>query len=630
MVFGILFSVLCMGVTAAVYVFAWRFAVSGEDRQLIVSRKVLIPFLIFAAGGFFLCRYLISQNQFVYYWDYGGYWTASYSYMHSLFEEPGETIAALYRSVLYEDYNLILPAVIALPLRIFGDSFRTYVLVNYVCFFAPVMFVLLSGGLKLLRKGQLMEGTGFRLSLYVLLCGLFTFNVFYLAMLAGYIDIACLLPASLTVLLMMDYDAVSLGKRQIIRDVLLSLLLLQTFLFRRYFAFFIVGFVFALAVCSAGTAGEPISNAERGMRNSELPLRRRCEGLLKAAGNLLVIGGTALLILLVFFLPLLKAVVTNHYAEQYAAYDAPLSRKTGDIAVYYGLFVPALAAAGLAAAVWKKRLRRESVFLALCIFGAAASFFRVQAMGVQHIYILAVPFALLALSGIGQVCCLVPSAPGRKAVAAVCAAVLACGCVYGFFPAARQILAPGRKLYPASHQALRRNDLDELQELADYLNSYTVPWHKSFYTLASGPALNADILRSLEKPENDNAVRNELPTADVDLRDGFPNWFFMADYVVVTDPVDLHLPAGTQEVVRALAGEVTSSASPIGRHFRAMKRTFMLGNNTAVTVYQRVSDYEPADIEYLKAYYNGLYPDYPELFSDRFDVVLEDFAQGTG
>lgn len=87
------------------------------------------------------------------------------------------------------------------------------------------------------------------------------------------------------------------------------------------------------------------------------------------------------------------------------------------------------------------------------------------------------------------------------------------------------------------------------------------------YVAASGTVLNADILRSADKPVSFEAVHNLRKTSDVDLRDGFPNGFLDSEIVVTTKPVQLHLAEGTQETVRFLAEEVMNSSSPVGRHF---------------------------------------------------------------
>ena len=51
-------------------------------------------------------------------------------------------------------------------------------------------------------------------------------------------------------LLLKDYDALSLSREQIKRDVYISSVLLCTFMFRRYFAFYVEGYVSGLVLLS--------------------------------------------------------------------------------------------------------------------------------------------------------------------------------------------------------------------------------------------------------------------------------------------------------------------------------------------------------------------------------------------
>ena len=44
---------------------------------------------------------------------------------------------SFFASVNGDDYNNFLPSVVALPLKIFGCEFSTYVLINHVMFLAP-------------------------------------------------------------------------------------------------------------------------------------------------------------------------------------------------------------------------------------------------------------------------------------------------------------------------------------------------------------------------------------------------------------------------------------------------------------------------------------------------------------
>lgn len=157
--------------------------------------------------------------------------------------------------------------------------------------------------------------------------------------------------------------------------------------------------------------------------------------------------------------------------------------------------------------------------------------------------------------------------------------------------------------------------MEQLEALAEYLNGETLNTDQRIYVAASGPVLNCDILRKLYAPDTMNGVPNMYNTSDVDLRDGFPAVLLEADYVVATQPVQLHLNSG-QEVVSYPAELIQDGSSYMGRHFEEIQR-FELDGGVIAKVYVRTSAWEPGDLEQMRDYFNALYPGYEEMFGGR-------------
>ncbi len=568
-------------------------------------------------AGFFLCVFLLRENQYVYYWDSGGYWTNSYTYMNYLFQSPSAAISMLYSSILNLDYNYLLPALIALPLKVFGYTFSTYVLINYVVFLVPAMFVVYSILKKLHASSQCIETTVYGKwtstgiihgSLILLLC----FTNFFMPMLHGFIDVACLLPESLSMLLMIDYDAISLNKRQVFKDILLALLLLSSCLFRRYFAFYVVGYAVGLTLMSVYKAWVSCRGVTGQKKNHV-----RMHAFFSAAANLLIIAGVFLTILLLLFRPFFLKAVTNTYAQQYEGYDTYLLTKIKELVIKFGWVVIIMDIFGLLLSFWTRRYRCVIAFCGVTAVVSVASFFRIQNMGPQHVYIISVPVFLMTAIGMEQLSLIPKKKCLKSAVAVACVVVMAAGFANCYFPESCSALKPASSLFSMKYYPLRRNDISQLHEMADYLNSMTEATGKHIYVCASGHVLNYSLLQSLDKPYAETTVNNLLVTSDVDLRDGFPAQFFTADIIVVTQPVQLHLAEGTQEVVRFLAEEVMDNHSPIGRHFQKTEKSFSLDKNIIAYVYEKTSEYTPDDIQYIADYYSSLYPDYNWLFYDR-------------
>lgn len=596
-------TALCVLVMAAAAVF-WGYCCKLGAGKIHFSKAELALFGVFSFVGLCFFLYIIRQNHYIYFWDFSGYWERSYTTMESLYAQPWQTLKDVYRSVLNDEYNQLLSLLIALPLKLFGYTFVRYTVINYLFYLVPVWFVLLCTVKKAAQCSGLDTGENPLLPTAVILVELLTFSGFYVAIFRGYIDIACLLPASVAILLFVDYDPCTFRRNSWVRDAALSINLLLAFLFRRYFAYFIVGYM-AAWVCYAL------------YRVAATPGKKQREGAaLAAAGHLLVIGGVAGTIMLVFFRKLLFHVLATDYAGQYAAYDAPLTEKVQDVLGSLGGIYFAIALAGIVLSLVFRRGRKILLFLTVAILVSAGMFFRVQNMGCHHVYIIAVSLFVMVSVAIWEMAVLVKEHAKTVSVGISVLAGVLCF-LYGFFPFCRPALAPVSDWFVSAYAPLQRNDIPVLQDLAAYLNEISVGQDRTVYTLASGSILNNSILYCMDMPDRAPAVQNLLSTADVDLRDGFPLDFLRADIVVTTDPVDLHLQEGTQEVVRYLAEQIMDSISPVGRHFEQLDQTYTLDQGVRVLIFRKVSDFEQSDLESLDAYFDARYPDQKEMFHDR-------------
>ncbi len=595
---------------ALYFLFAYQYGLHANKTNALhilsdpMNKRI---FFSFAVAGFFLCLYLILQNRFVYFWDYGGYWTASYTTKDALFRQPIETLKLVYRSILDWNYNHILPLLISVPLKCFGYTFPRYVMLNYLLFLVPVWLITISIIWKQFSfyRPELNSSKSRYVLFTLITLGVSTFPPYYRAMLLGYIDIACIIPALLAILLFMDYDCLSLNKKQILRDILIASLLLTAFLFRRYFAYFGVGYAIALSLYSIYKIFKD---------NKQISLHKR---MFRSLGNLFIIGAFSILTMLLFFRRLVIKTLSTNYAGQYEAYDAPLLPKIESVVTQLGPITITLIVIAIIFAFLSPKARKLTSFCACTFFFTTISFFHVQSMGAQHIYTIAGEACILMILGIDQIINHIRNNRCKCMAAFSFSAIVTFGAVYCFFPTVRQHMPFLSNIYSQTYSPLQRNDLHQLHELAHFLNSLTDHTNKHVYVCASGGVLNSSIMDSLDKPHRNGALHHMYWTADVDLRDGFNPDFLRADYIIITDPIQLHLKKGTQEVVRFPWAEVQNQNSPIGRHFSKMQQSFALDCHVTAYIYEKTSDFELSDYEYLADYYNHYYPGMNQLFSDR-------------
>ncbi|MBQ6773342.1 MAG: hypothetical protein IJP48_04680 [Synergistaceae bacterium] len=582
---GLFIAMLFTGFFAWLFVRAYQFGMKSRHEHLIYDSRTLKFFVSFAVLGALVCYYLLRQYRFIYYWDYGGYWTQSFTLMKELFTYPATGIIKSLHSILYSEYNKLLPMIIALPLKIFGYTFTRYVLVNYICFLVPVCFILAS-----LVKNKLNHNYG----LFALFMA-FTFTPFYRAMLVGYIDIACLVPASIALILMNDYDAKSFSREQIKRDVYISLMLVLTLMFRRYFVFYVIGYMSALGLLSL------------------YQIRKNFALIKNAALNIIVIGLAALIIMSIFCGPILFQRLMTTYSDIYIAWNAPLIQKINTVIDIYGWFAFILASIAVILSLITGHMRRYVMFCAVSVMAASASFFHIQAMGIHQIYILAPQLFILSCSGVILAAKVIKS---RKFIPALCVLIFSAGYANCFFPSVRPALSNVSRLFGSVHNNLIRNDIHVLNELVDYVNSLTKDNNKKVYTF------NFGTLSAMGKPDKPCPLKRLLGYSDIDLRDGYPASFLSADIVINTlSSTDRASQAkggvSQREVVHFNSQEITKADSPIGRHFRKNERSFTLDGGITAYIYEKQSEFEDSDLHYIADYFTKLYPGREKIFADR-------------
>lgn len=573
---------------------AYNFALKNEHERLIHDTKSRFMFFVFAFAVSWLCYWLISQNRFVYFWDYSAYWTESFRNMQVIFSRPLLALLRLGKKIWFDSYSNILPMLISIPLKIAGYTFTRYVMVNCICFLIPACFVMLSM-IKTLT-GKRTAGLS-----VIFMFAAFTFTPFCYAMLRGYIDVACLVPASLSMLLLKDYDALTISREQIRRDLYISGMLLCTLMFRRYFAFFVEGYVFALVLLSLYSVFSYKGN------ESKIKLFRN------AFVNIAVIGLFALAVMLIFFAPMLIRVLRNSYSQMYEGYNAPLQDKIYRVIHVFGVFTFIIAGLGFILTFITRTMRRYACFSAASLIFTAAAFFHVQSMGIHHIYTICIQVFILVCICIAQSVIVFR----KRIVLCIFILVFSVGFANSYFPEARPALKIFSGLSGSEYNALKRGDIHELNELADYLNSMTSGTERKVFILASSEVLNGSIMSNLKLPYKFSALNNLLGFGSVDLRDGFPMEFLSADIIAVTDPVQTHLKKGSQQNVEFLADELMRNDSQTGRHFVKQERIFTLDKGVKVYIYEKKSGFTQEDLQYMADYFTKVHPGNEKIFADR-------------
>ena len=587
---GVIFAVVFTYFFVWLFTSAYKFSVKADCWNLMPEKTNRLIFFAAVFAGGWMCYWLLSQNRFVYYYDLGGYWTHSFSQMQILFSSPLLAIMRLGGSIWFADYNSILPTLLAIPLKLFGYTFTRYVLVNYMLFLVPVWLLLYAVmRLKVLRSSKYS-------ALVIVL--MFTFTQFYRPMLLGYVDIACLIPALLSMLLLDDYDPLNFSREQCKRDVYISSVLLCTFMFRRYFVFYVEGYIAGLAMLSLYRVMQDSSG------------RSKMQLLKNAVLNLAVIDVFALVIMTIFFGPMLKRILGTSYSADYAAWNAPLKQKILDIFNAYGYLPFVLAFAGVILSLVRRNMRKYACFCAVSLVITPMTFFYVQAMGVQHLYIITVQLCILQCIGVIQIVEALHSKAFRRTLLALSVMLSFAGFANCFVPSVRPLCSPAAKLFSTTYNPLVRNDIPELNRLCDHLNALTKDTDKGICVFSSS-VLNGSLMQSLRKPYDLNPLPNLYRLNADDFRHGFPTALFEADILVFTEPRPKN-----NSVIELMTSELLEGdSSVIGRHFKADEHKFMLDHNSVVHIYVKQYDFTEDDVKYVAACMSENDPAHKDIYA---------------
>lgn len=573
-------------ITMSIYLSSYKTNLLTELKKgpLLTGIFVIIIFL-----GIFTNIY--AQENFIYYWDYGSYWYKTLDFSNTLFNDPTVALSQLYSSINSEEYNFLLCVLIALPLKIAGSSYFAFIIINIIMFYIPWAFMISYVFYITVEKYSIKHINIVWIFFISLLWG-----VALIPVLDGYIDIATMLPLCAAYLLVIDR---SWGKIEWAKDFLLGCCILTIILFRRYFAYSVIGgAVFAISYWLT-----------EGINNND---GDKFDLLKKRAIDMTVSISVVGIVLLIFFKDFLIMSIFNNYSVAYSAYKS--TDYLGEwfrLVKWYGLFNISLAMAGLLTSYYKTR-RYLVISLVLNLLVTCSLFFFVQDMGEQHYYTNIFILLFLILMGINN---LAYSNRCKKIIPIVLI------CVGINFLSFLGIENYGSFLWQApKYEAKSRNDIDVLKELETYLGVLNEQGYSGVYCLGSSGIINNDILYKLNAP-NFSIPYICMNVSQVDLRDGFNTNFFDANVILACDPPQYHLSNG-QDLLLKL-NEIFLEGNVFNENYQ-LKETFCLDNNVNVMVYVKVRPLNHEDIEYIRNICHELYPDYPDLFEERIDLYLSE------
>jgi len=565
-------------------------AVRNDIKLREDKNEILIYYLVLLLIGTGFIFSQIIREKYIYYWDYSGYWTLAIDMSKRLFESPIEAMQMLYYSINYDEYNRLLPILIAVPMKFLGNSFLAYTLITYMFFGCPAIFLIALTIEKYTRK--ILNR---KISLKIAIICTATMPLVLHPILNGYIDIGGVLTLSALTYISLDLNW---EKFDIKQCFCMAILLLLTLFQRRYYAFAVIGYVAGILV----NAIDFLLYS----KNKKIILKN-CSTFLS------VVGGICTGVLVIFFSSFLFRNINNNFATAYSAYS--VGNVWWDITNtirYIGWIFLILLLIGLVITTIKTKFKMADTYMLIInIIVPLFLFFRIQSLGMQHYYIITCPLIVLAVSSIFLIEDILSSMSAKVIVSG-----LLIVCWVSIFVNSYSVININNPLYSSiKYEPKIRGDLHELNRINSDVLNLTNNEDGKVYVIGSSDVFNDDILRKINYPDAYWEKDCLLPASHVDLRDGFPMSFFQAKYVLVGEPAQTHLPTDTQQVVTLLADEFIHNG-PISEHFEYIME-YKLDKNVVVKLYKKISEFTKYDIQYLINLYDISYFEYPELFSER-------------
>jgi hypothetical protein len=578
--------------------------------------------LVFLLLVYFVARY-VRQERFIYYWDYAQY--------HDYFIELGARFALnpfraldyILRSVRERDYNL-LPTMFLMPLRFaLGPGRLAYILSITVTYGLPsiVLFALVVGKLRENNAAQnAFDEAGLAL---ISVLSLALMPQLWVPVLLGYPDVGGLVIIFVVLAL---YFRADLPEQSFWNLVSIALLLSLLILFRRWYAYWVVGFFGALAV------SEGLRIAQEKERRAQWKL---------TAKNALNLGVVSFLSTLLIATPIARKMLATDYRDIYSAYRSshPFAQNLAALSGHFGLLTLILAGLGIAFSAMRRGRRPLVYFLCVQFVIAFVLFTRTQnfviyagmdEFGGQHFYWALATIALFLALFVQDIFLWARTRVGKAAVLAFFLIVFLANFSAAFLPGADAFLRPVEFLLPRVRQyPMVRTDLNRVQALLDTLTNITKDSESTIYILASSFALNSSIAHEAclhLEPAHAPLAHKIAATNDVDKRDGFPIAFLMARYVVLTVPFGYHLPPQDQRVIGVLADQLVKGEG-IGKSYEKLNFIFRLEDGSNVAIYKKVRPLDPAGVKKLSDEFLEFYPNHKELFEIPLDVIQQVSAQ---
>ena len=554
--------------------------------------------LVFSIVGFIIMNVLLfiflRQENFISYWEFGGFWKKTLEFNDLLSKNIGDAIHFTVDSMKFSEYSYLPEWFLSTPMYLVGNTYLKFVLLMFNCF--VMVFNVLLFSLVLMVLDDFKKRNNITVFIFSIIILFFSGNVFPMTL--GYIGSAAL-PFIISIIILV-YSKV-LEDKLSWYSVYIGLVLMLIVLIRRWYAYTVVGFFLGFGISYLIKAFLEKENIKKTVFPRYM--------------NLFICGIIPLGIMLWGFPELFKTFISYDYSFAYGDIQA---RSIGEIMTwffrYYGIVYVCFMLFGMYKAVGNNKTKWIAIAFIISILFSLISFNQIQMMGSHHYYIINTYILLFILFGIEAVMERLQKAQGKKCIYGLVAIILSIILIntsYLFVnERGSKIRNISEMMIANSFPELRvRNDVEKIQEITNFLKNSI--GDSSIYVLATSASFSEDILMNSLLPYDLRPISNMANSHVWDKRDGVPKQFFNYQYVVVADPIQFQFEPESHRVVSILAEEIMDGT--LTQYYDQII-AYEITNGITVRIYKRNIEISREVRDLISDMFKEYYPEYPFLY----------------
>lgn len=512
----------------------------------------------------------IKSEHFIYFWDYSNYFN-KYLYINRIFS-GNSVFGIILDSIKHDDYNLVPVLPLLLTRSVFGASRLAYIESVFVLYITPALLTIFFWVRKYLNYKSDKHS-----EIWILLLLLSIIPpVFFGPAIRGYLDVIVVVPIVFTLTLTLK---IFKENANVSDYLLIGAMLFIGPLLRRWTLYFSVAYLISLFLVFLTKFFAHPKNYKKYLSG-------------------LIWMSNVILILIYVFKPEFIYGVDMGFIGSLLAYKDPMNvfQKEWEQILGFGFyyFIPLIF--GMGVLLYDFRKSFYELFLLSTMLMTYLLFTNMQDMGDNQAYLVLPMLMFFSIVGVYKIFKLIKNSRLKPCYLLGLFSFQILVYLFVFIPH-NQFLKI-RYIFPdTTYYPLVRSDIGEIDRLIQVISSVRNKDEK-VYVLASSWILNDSVIENrVNELGLDDFAKNVMFTTDVDKRDGFPEYFFDAKYIITSAFVEVHLYQDEQKNLYILHKFIENHPE----YYVKIGECFELENGVCGEIYQLQKNVPKEEIKNLES-----------------------------